>query len=182
VDRPTCPRMNGHTIDGALRIFGHMDGEHARINGHTSRPQSLCWCGFPTSTCSSLLYLMPIVGVGAQWTTRNTYAAASTEEDRTRAFDRGCGSLGRSGDGPAQARRFGLRPLLFRSSARSKMRRWVVCLEGGVSGCAPFFSVLAHGRRCEGGGVFGGWQETCLATKGVELFGGPNNFDLRRPR
>lgn len=26
------------------------------------------------------------------------------------------------------------------------------------------------------------WQETCLAIKGVGLFGGPNNFDLRRPR
>jgi hypothetical protein len=26
------------------------------------------------------------------------------------------------------------------------------------------------------------WQETCLGSKGVELFGGPNTFDLRRAR
>jgi hypothetical protein len=26
------------------------------------------------------------------------------------------------------------------------------------------------------------WQETCLGSKGVELFGGPNNIDLRWSR
>ena len=156
VDRWSCPRMNGHTSDRVLRIFGHTEHGLPRINGHTTMPQSLCWCGFPGSTGSSFLYLMLIVVGSARWITRNTDAATSTEEDRARAFDRGCGS--------------------------QKVDAVTGLIKLDRLGCRPSSSVVAQGRGGGGGGVFGGWQETCLGSKGVELFGGPNNFDLRRPR
>jgi hypothetical protein len=141
VDRLTYPRMNGHTSDRALRIFGHMGGGLSRINGHTIRPQSLCWCGFPTSSGSSFLYLMPVVVGGARWTTRYAIAFATTEEGRARTSDQGCG-----------AQELDAVTNLFMLD---------------VSGSAPFSSVVALGRRLGGGGVFGGWPDSTFGSKGV---------------